>query len=587
MSYQVIARKYRPQTFADLAGQEHISRTLSHALDQNRLHHAYLFSGVRGTGKTTTARIVAKGLNCHTGITSRPCLKCASCLEIAQGNSIDVLEIDAASNTGVGDVRDVIVNNIAFAPARDRFKVFVIDEVHMLSNAAFNALLKTIEEPPAHVVFVMATTELHKVPETILSRCQQFEFRQIPTEKIFQRLREISTLEKIDATDEALREVARAASGSLRDAQSALDQVIAFAGDRITEEEVAAALGLAGAKTLTRLVESIANQQTPAVLELINEIVSRGYDLRNFTRELMAHFRHLLLIKSGIDDVDTLGVAEIEIGHLREVARLFSEEDLVRLFHLLAETEKDVKDSPHPRFQLEVGLVRLAQLARLRPLDELISRLEALESRIGGRPVPPSAGGSSAQKKPEPVGNPLGNITRTQAPVTPPVQLPRQRVQDSEPDFDEPVLEEPPEFTAYESLESREQASGEPGEIIHRIRAELERQKRGVLITALEDAQSVVVEADRLVATYRREDQLSKTLRNSAEVFRDVGQRLIGKPFIVEIRTSGDEPPVNETLLAKEKQRARALANPAVRLVVDSLQGEIIDIRSRNTSSDE
>ena len=401
MSYQVIARKYRPQTFADLVGQEHISRTLSHALDQNRIHHAYIFSGARGTGKTTTARIVAKGLNCHTGITSSPCLKCPSCLEIAAGNSIDVLEIDAASNTGVGDVRDVIVNNIAFAPARDRFKVFVIDEVHMLSNAAFNALLKTIEEPPAHVVFVMATTELHKVPETILSRCQQFEFRQIPTEKIFQRLREIAKVEGIDATDDALREVARAASGSLRDAQSSLDQVVAFGGNRITEDQVASALGLAGAKTLTRLVEAIANQQTPSVLEVINEIVSRGYDLRNFTRELMAHFRHLLMIKSGIDDVDTLGVAEIEIQHLREVAQLFSEEDLVRLFHLLAETEKEVKDSPHPRFQLEVGLVRLAQLARLQPLDELIGRLEALESRIAGHPADDRAAPAAPARRPD------------------------------------------------------------------------------------------------------------------------------------------------------------------------------------------
>jgi DNA polymerase III subunit gamma/tau len=582
VSYQVIARKYRPQTFADLTGQEHISRTLSHALDQNRLHHAYLFSGARGTGKTTTARIVAKGLNCHTGITSSPCLKCPSCLEIAQGNSIDVLEIDAASNTGVGDVRDVIVNNIAFAPARDRFKVFVIDEVHMLSNAAFNALLKTIEEPPAHVVFVMATTELHKVPETILSRCQQFEFRQIPTEKIFQRLRQISALEKIETTDEALREVARAAAGSLRDAQSALDQVIAFAGDRITEEEVASALGLAGAKTLTRLVEAIANQQTQAVLELINEIVSRGYDLRNFTRELMAHFRHLLMIKSGIDDVDALGVAEIEIGHLREVARLFSEEDLVRLFHLLAETEKDVKDSPHPRFQLEVGLVRLAQLARLRPLDELISRLEALESRMTGRPGLPSAGGSAGQRKPEPGGG----VARSQTPVAPPVQSPHP-MPESAPDSDEPVLEEPPEFTAYEPLQGPEQTSSEPSTIIDRIRAELERQKRGVLITALEDALTLTVDSDRLIATYRREDQLSKMLRNSADVFRDVGQRLIGKPLIVEIRTSGDEPPVNEARLAKEMQRARALAHPAVRLVVDQLQGEIIDIRSRNAPSDE
>ena len=225
VSYQVIARKYRPQTFADLTGQEHITRTLSHALDGQRLHHAYLFSGVRGTGKTTSARILAKGLNCHSGVTSKPCLQCPSCLEISAGNSLDVLEIDAASNTGVDNVRDVIINNIALAPARDRYKVFVIDEVHMLSTSAFNALLKTLEEPPAHVVFIMATTELHKVPDTILSRCQQFEFRQIPTEKIFQRLREIAQAEGIQINEAALREIARAGAGSLRDAQSAFDQV--------------------------------------------------------------------------------------------------------------------------------------------------------------------------------------------------------------------------------------------------------------------------------------------------------------------------------------------------------------------------
>ncbi len=216
MSYQVFARKYRPQTFADLTGQEHISRTLGQALDQRRLHHAYLFSGVRGTGKTTTARILAKGLNCHIGVTSRPCLQCPSCVEIASGGALDVLEIDAASNTGVDNVRDVIINNIAMAPARDRYKVFVIDEVHMLSSSAFNALLKTLEEPPAHVVFIMATTELHKVPDTILSRCQQFEFRQIPTEKIYQRLREIAASEGVKINDAALREVARAGAGSRR-----------------------------------------------------------------------------------------------------------------------------------------------------------------------------------------------------------------------------------------------------------------------------------------------------------------------------------------------------------------------------------
>src|SRR5437868_2226146 len=205
LSYQVIARKYRPQTFADLTGQEHISRTLSHALDKERLHHAYLFSGVRGTGKTTTARILAKGLNCLTGITSQPCLQCPPCLEIALGTSPSVREIDAASNTGVDNVREVIIDGIG-TKTRDRYKVFVIDEVHMLSNSAFNALLKTLEEPPAHVVFIMATTELHKVPDTILSRCQQFEFRQIAAEKIYQRLRVIAEREAIHISETALRE---------------------------------------------------------------------------------------------------------------------------------------------------------------------------------------------------------------------------------------------------------------------------------------------------------------------------------------------------------------------------------------------
>ena len=321
MSYQVIARKYRPQTFADLTGQEHISRTLSHALDQNRLHHAYLFSGARGTGKTTTARIVAKGLNCHTGITSRPCLKCPSCFEIAQGNSIDVLEIDAASNTGVGDVRDVIVNNIAFAPLGPLQGIRYRRSSYALECRLQCAPQTWSKSHPLTLSLLWQRQSCIRYPKLSFRAASNLNFVRFLLKRYFQRLREISTLEKIEATDEALREVARAASGSLRDAQSALDQVIAFAGDRITEEEVAAALGLAGAKTLTRLVESIANQQTPAVLELINEIVFRGYDLRNFTRELMAHFRHLLMIKSGIDDVDTLGVAEIEIGHLREAAQ--------------------------------------------------------------------------------------------------------------------------------------------------------------------------------------------------------------------------------------------------------------------------
>src|ERR671929_1877584 len=265
MAYQVIARKWRPQTFDEVTGQEPITRTLRNAIEHERLHHAYLFSGARGVGKTTTARLLAKALNCHKSKspTATPCAlgdptACASCIEIAEGRSIDVLEIDAASNTGVDNVRESIINTVGVRPARDRFKVFIIDEVHMLSTAAFNALLKTLEEPPSRVLFIMATTHPHKVPETILSRSQQFEFRTIPAAKIAERLRLIADAEKIEVTDEALREVARAGEGSMRDAQSAFDQVISFSEGSIEAADVEAALGIAGSEMLARVMRSVA-----------------------------------------------------------------------------------------------------------------------------------------------------------------------------------------------------------------------------------------------------------------------------------------------------------------------------------------
>src|SRR5918996_2103551 len=304
MSYQVIARKWRPQTFDEVTGQEHITRTLRNAVEHERLHHAYLFSGARGVGKTTTARLLAKAVNCHKSDrpTPTPCRTtdadaCPSCREVAESRSIDVLEIDAASNTGIDNVRESIINTVAVRPARDRYKVFIIDEVHMLSGAAFNALLKTLEEPPDRVVFIMATTERHKVPETILSRCQQFEFRTIATAKILECLKLIAKAEKISVPDEALREIARTGEGSMRDAQSALDQVISFAGEKITKEDVETALGIAGADILKRIVDSIASNKPAESIAAIDDIVMRGHDLRNFCRDLLAHFRDLLVTK--------------------------------------------------------------------------------------------------------------------------------------------------------------------------------------------------------------------------------------------------------------------------------------------------
>ncbi|MBA3438443.1 MAG: DNA polymerase III subunit gamma/tau [Pyrinomonadaceae bacterium] len=415
MSYQVIARKWRPQAFDEVTGQEPITRTLRNAIEHNRLHHAYMFSGARGVGKTTTARLLSKALNCRRADrpTSTPCANlgeqtCASCREIAEGRSIDVLEIDAASHTGVDNVRESVINNVAIAPARDRYKVFIIDEVHMLSGAAFNALLKTLEEPPPRVVFIMATTEAHKVPDTILSRCQQFEFRTIATRAIAERLRLIADAEKLEATDEALQLIARAGEGSMRDAQSAFDQVISFSGSRITAPDVEAALGIAGPELLTRVMRAIAEQKPAEALAVVDDLVVRGHDLRNFCRDLLAHVRDLLVIK--IADTDgtsnlakrrvnlyTAAASDIEQRELTLAAREFSESDLVRFFHNLTETEKALRESVHPRYQLEVGLVKLIEMQRLAPLGQMIQRLQTLEeSLLHGRNAPAGNAGGGA-----------------------------------------------------------------------------------------------------------------------------------------------------------------------------------------------
>lgn len=619
MSYQVIARKYRPQTFSDLTGQEHITRTLTRALDQQRLHHAYLLAGVRGTGKTTSARILAKGLNCHQGITSQPCLQCASCLEIAAGNSLDVLEIDAASNTGVDNVRDVIINNIAMAPARDRHKVFVIDEVHMLSTSAFNALLKTLEEPPPHVVFIMATTELHKLPDTILSRCQQFEFRQIPTEKIFQRLREIANAESVQISDDALREIARAGAGSLRDAQSAFDQVIAFSGSEVTEDDITASLGLVSTATLGRFAEAVASRDTAGIINLVEEVFSRGYDLRNFTRELMAYMRHLLLIKSGVTNGELLGVADIEIARLTKLAAQFSEEDLVRCFHLLAETEKEVKDSPQPRFQLEIGLVKLAHASRLRTLDELIERLEGLEARIGG------TGGTAVRstltaQRPAVNYEPPARQTRAEAsvqqiPAQPPVVEKPAQVKtvtnaSSEPpdfpdfdpteyfppsesqDFDDAVASFPAKTSSRSATTTIPKETVQvvtqiiPGREIEAILKEVQKLNRPLVLMALEDSQNKSYQNGVMTVTFGKDDAVAKRLRDSGTLFRTIGEKLFGQPLRIDVQIAGNseiqEKVVDQTLTKRQELKEAAMQNSAVRRVVEEFRGEIVWVKESN-----
>lgn len=389
MSYQVIARKWRPQTFEEVTGQEAITRTLRNAVEHDRLHHAYIFSGARGVGKTTTARLLAKALNCHkTGKPNpTPCKPsdadaCSSCKEIAEGRSIDVLEFDAASHTGVDDIRELIIESININPARDRYKVFIIDEVHMLSNSSFNALLKTLEEPPPNVEFIMATTELHKVPDTILSRCQEFMFRTIPLNKIFDRLKLIAEAEKINIADGALREIARSGEGSMRDAQSNFDQVISFSGESIEISDVISALGVASTEMLTNVVKAIAENKPAIALKTVDELISRGQDLRSFCRDLLSLFRDLLMAKMAGDAEHLFDSALMNSEELRKIAEPFSEADLIRFFNSLSETESKLRDATQPRYVLEIGLVKLIEMRRVAPLEQILERLAKLEKAL-------------------------------------------------------------------------------------------------------------------------------------------------------------------------------------------------------------
>ena len=390
MSYQVIARKWRPQTFEEVTGQEAITQTLRNAIEHDRLHHAYIFSGSRGVGKTTTARLLAKALNCRKTDKPNPtpCAAndpdaCVSCKEISESRSIDVLEFDAASHTGVDDVREIILDSININPARDRNKIFIIDEVHMLSNSSFNALLKTLEEPPPNVAFIMATTELHKLPDTILSRCQEFEFRTISLTKIFDRLKIIAEAEKIDVSDKALREIARTGEGSMRDAQSNFDQVISFSGEKIDVQDVTVALGIASAEMMTRTAQAIADNKPAEVLKIVDELIGRGQDLRNFSRDLLSFFRDLLVFKMAGDAENLLDTAVLSREELQNYSAPFSESDLIRFFNALSETESKLREATQPRYVLEIGLVKLVEMRRVMPIEKLLERLAKLENAVG------------------------------------------------------------------------------------------------------------------------------------------------------------------------------------------------------------
>ena len=420
MSYLVLARKWRPMRFEDLVGQDHVSRTLGNAIDSGRVAHAFLFTGVRGVGKTTSARILAKALNClgdpettppgkDLGPTVTPCLKCAACLEIALGTDVDVREIDGASYTGVDDVRK-LQDSLPYRPARDRFKIVIVDEVHMLSTNAWNAFLKTLEEPPPHVKFIFATTEVHKVPITILSRVQRFDFKLIPTQVIAGRLRYVLEQEKIESDEAALGVIAREAAGSMRDAMSLLDQVIAWGGAKLTGEDVARVLGVASRKVLHDIAGALVSGDAAAALSVIAELANQGYDTAHVARDLLGLLRDVVVAKVCKEPATLLDLADEEVRDVQQLAEATHADDLIRLHQGFSQGFDDVVRSGQPRAALEMLLVRLARRPPLLPVDELVRRLAALEQRLGApRPAqpaqaaqPPSRGPAQQQPRSAP-----------------------------------------------------------------------------------------------------------------------------------------------------------------------------------------
>lgn len=404
MSYQVIARKWRPQKFADVVGQQAVTRTLGNALKSGRLAQAFVFAGPRGVGKTTTARILARALSCVSGPTPDPCGICDACVEIAEGRDMDVLEIDAATYTGIDNVREVIIAGLGILPVRNRYKVFIIDEVHQLSAPSFNALLKSLEEPPPHVVFMMATTQLDKIPETVLSRAQVYEFRTISTKAIADKLRRIVEAEGITVGDDSLQLIARDAEGSMRDAQSKLDQVIAFTGQTITGEDVATVLGLVGRDLLLDAVQAVADDNALAAFELAGRAVEMGYDLRAVCRELSRVVRDLLVLTidpARISDPEIAG--EMERDRLKALAARFSREDLLRAFDLMTRAEAEIRGAAQPRYHLEMALLRWIYLRKLAPIEDLIAGAESGSS------------GTSHQKP----ASPQSGLSRTVEPTKP------------------------------------------------------------------------------------------------------------------------------------------------------------------------
>ena len=590
MSYQVIARKWRPQTFGEIVGQQHVSRTLQNAIQNNRVAHAYIFSGARGVGKTTTARILAKALNCAQGPTPSPCNECDSCREIAAGSSLDVLEIDAASNRGIDQVRE-LRDMVRYAPVGGRYKVVILDEAHMLTDEASNALLKTLEEPPEKVVFIMATTQPEDLVDTIRSRSQHFHFRALSFGEIVEALQVIASKEGLKIEPGAIAVMARTADGSLRDALSLIEQARAYGGEAITEKQVRELLGIVPAEVLDELVAAIENRSTERALALVHRLLAEGQNLQQFCREAISHFRNVLVARVCGADSDLIAAPADERPRLARAAGMFSEEDLTRFFQMLLLTEDDLRRKPDPRLHLEMGLLRLVNAARLAPLEEVLAELSGNVPARTPAPKANAEAGTAArgiQAKPvapQSSGLPNHSTGSIPAPAGHAAPAPRPSISaDSNrgaASAAAPALERETRPTA-----SAASTTGLEAALVNAIKAESFAQAQ-FLGELVESTSRWELEADEIRLYFPTERRAFAELlqsRDRIEKLRTIIHRVLGQQVRVCVKLESVPVAVEKVRDGESGRelRARFEQDPMVRAMLERFGGRISEVKRRD-----
>ena len=622
MSYKVIARKYRPQTFSDIVGQQHVTRTLANAINSNRVAHAYIFSGVRGVGKTTTARILAKALNCAKGPTAEPDGTCDSCREISSGNSLDVLEIDAASNRGIDQIRE-LREMVRYAPASSRYKIVILDEAHQLTDEASNALLKTLEEPPERVVFILATTRAEDLVETIKSRAQLFQFRALTFQEIAGEIERIAKAENLTIDSGAVAVLARAAEGSLRDGLSLLEQAIAYCGEAISDTQVRELLGVVAESVLDDLIDSISAQSAERALGLVHRLIADGQNLQHFCREAIRHLRNLLVTRVCGADSDLIAAPVDERPRLAEQAARFTEEDLTRFFNLLLATDDDLRRRPDPRLHLELGLLKLVNAQRLAPLEEVLADLQA---ERGGEPRNERSSGSgnalrentSRENSPAITGGASPSRTSPQAksvsspssvssggaaavrmaPSSSPTEvsslppasadstrdsaqpqsLPKAVVTEyTAPIADAPLRSAPSVVPSAVARVAENGASGLAASQVDAIKAALQNQK--FLWSMIEHVTRWEIESGELRLFFPSERSVLAEMlqaRDPMERLRTVLNQVVGQPLRVCVKLDSNRAPVANR---NSELRARFEEDPIVRAMLQKFGGQISGVK--------